>query len=44
MLKLITLVGTRPELIRLACVIPELDKHLQQRTGTRTTGGDTYPW
>ena len=30
MLKLITLVGTRPELIRLACVIPELDKHLQQ--------------
>ena len=30
MLKLITLVGTRPELIRLACVISELDKHLQQ--------------
>lgn len=30
MLKLITLVGTRPELIRLACVINELDKHVQQ--------------
>lgn len=30
MLKLITLVGTRPELIRLACVIAELDKYIQQ--------------
>ncbi len=30
MFKLITLVGTRPELIRLACVIKELDKHVKQ--------------
>ena len=30
MFKLITLVGTRPELIRLACVITELDRHVQQ--------------
>jgi UDP-N-acetylglucosamine 2-epimerase (non-hydrolysing) len=30
MLKLVTLVGTRPELIRLACVITELDQHIQQ--------------
>lgn len=27
MLKVITVVGTRPEIIRLACVIPLLDKH-----------------
>lgn len=26
-IKVITIVGTRPEIIRLACVIPELDKH-----------------
>lgn len=30
MLKLITLIGTRPELIRLASVIAELDQHFQQ--------------
>lgn len=30
MLKLLTLVGTRPELIKLSLVIAELDRHLQQ--------------
>ena len=27
MLKVITVVGTRPEIIRLSCVIPLLDKY-----------------
>ena len=29
MLKVITVVGTRPEIIRLSCVIPLLDKYTQ---------------
>lgn len=36
MLKLITVVGTRPEIIRLSCVIPLLDKytnHILVHTG-----------
>jgi UDP-N-acetylglucosamine 2-epimerase len=28
-LKVVTVVGTRPEIIRLACVIPKLDKHCE---------------
>jgi UDP-N-acetylglucosamine 2-epimerase (non-hydrolysing) len=28
-LKVVTLVGTRPEIIRLACVIPKLDQHCE---------------
>ena len=30
MLKVVTLVGTRPELIKLSLVIRELDSHCQQ--------------
>ena len=28
-LKVVTVVGTRPEVIRLACVIPKLDNHFE---------------
>ena len=28
-LKVLTVVGTRPEIIRLACVIPKLDQHCE---------------
>ena len=28
-LKVVTVVGTRPEIIRLACVIPKLDQHCE---------------
>jgi UDP-N-acetylglucosamine 2-epimerase (non-hydrolysing) len=28
-LKVVTIVGTRPEIIRLACVIPKLDQHCE---------------
>ena len=29
MLKIMTIVGTRPELIKLSCIIPKLDKHFK---------------